>query len=80
MISAEQIRAGRALLQWSARELADKADVALNTVQRLEVGRVAIAKASVETIDKITRALASEGVVFLEDGFGVTLRRQRNPE
>jgi transcriptional regulator with XRE-family HTH domain len=80
MISAAQIRAGRALLNWSARELAEQAGMALNTVQRLEIGKVPIEKASVETIDKITKALGRQGVVFLEDGFGVTLRVEPNPE
>lgn len=72
-VSAEQIRAGRALLNWSARELAKEAVVAITTVQRLEVGAVPIENASVATVGKITRALEAAGVVFLPDGYGVTL-------
>lgn len=78
MISPEQIRAGRALLGWSGRELASAADVSLNTIQRLELGHVAIRSASVDTLDKITRALEGAGIVFLADGYGVT-KRQLNP-
>jgi transcriptional regulator with XRE-family HTH domain len=77
LISPEQIRAGRGLLNWSARELAEAADVSLNTVQRLELGKRPIGKASVETIDKITRALESAGVVLLSDGYGVTKRQDK---
>lgn len=75
MISAEQIRAGRALLNWSARQLAEAAILSLNTVQRLERGDVPIGKASVDTIQKITQALEDAGVVFLPDGYGVTKRQ-----
>ena len=74
LISPEQIRAGRALLGWSARELAEHADVSLNTIQRLETKSLLIAKSSVETIDKITRALTDNGVELTDNGRGVRLR------
>ena len=79
-ISAEQIRAGRALLQWSAKELADRAGVVIHTVQRLETGKVPVGRATVETIDKITRALEGGGVVLLPDGYGVTLKPEAREE
>ena len=40
MITPRQIRAARALLGWSQRQLADKAIVSLNAVTRLEKGKV----------------------------------------
>jgi transcriptional regulator with XRE-family HTH domain len=75
VLSAEQIRAGRALLNWSARELAENTGLAMTTIQRLERGEVAIPSASVDTINRITRALEGAGVVLLADGVGVTMKR-----
>jgi predicted transcriptional regulator len=40
MITSRQIRAARALLDWSQQQLADKAIVSLNAVARLEKGIV----------------------------------------
>jgi transcriptional regulator with XRE-family HTH domain len=36
MISGAQVRAARALLGWTAKELARKANVGISTVQRIE--------------------------------------------
>ncbi len=38
MLSSDRIRATRALLRWSARQLAEKAGVHITTVQRMEGG------------------------------------------
>jgi transcriptional regulator with XRE-family HTH domain len=75
MITAKQIRAGRALLGWTAQELATKAGTSIDAVQRLETEKVAIAKARVGTIQKIEGALADAGVDFL-NGNGVRMREQ----
>jgi transcriptional regulator with XRE-family HTH domain len=75
VISADQIRAGRALARLSARELAERAGVGLQAVQRLETGVVAVGSAKVDTINGIQRALEEAGVVFLADGYGVTKRQ-----
>jgi transcriptional regulator with XRE-family HTH domain len=74
-LSAEQIRAGRALLGWSAQQLADRVGVSIHTIQRLETGKVPIAKAKFETITGIRQALEDGGVSFLTDGYGVTKRQ-----
>jgi transcriptional regulator with XRE-family HTH domain len=75
VISADQIRAGRALARWSARELAERAGVGLQAVQRIENGVVSVGSAKAETIEGIQRALEEEGIVFLPDGYGVTKRQ-----
>jgi transcriptional regulator with XRE-family HTH domain len=77
MISAAQIRAGRALVGWSAVKLAKNSDVSINTIQRLETGAQSVGKASVDTINKITSALENAGVVLLPDGVGVTMRQDK---
>ena len=49
MLNSEQIRAARALLGWSARQLAEKSGVQLTTVQRLERGN-GLASGTVKTL------------------------------
>jgi transcriptional regulator with XRE-family HTH domain len=68
MITMDQIRDGRNLLRWSARELGDKAGVGMATVQRLESGRTPIGSAKLDTLQKIKSALETGGVEFLDDG------------
>jgi transcriptional regulator with XRE-family HTH domain len=75
MISGDQIRAGRALARLSARKLADLAVVDITTVQRLESDKGEIVSAKIETVMKIKAALEGKGVVFLDDGHGVTKRK-----
>jgi transcriptional regulator with XRE-family HTH domain len=73
MITAKQIRAGRALLGWTAQELATAAGTSIDAIQRLETEKVAIAKARAGTIQKIENALAAAGVDLL-NGNGVRIR------
>jgi transcriptional regulator with XRE-family HTH domain len=77
MISAEQCRAARALLDWSQSELADKAGVGIVTVRQLEAGAHKPRRA---TLDVIQRALEDAGVEFIEEnggGPGVRLRKRQ---
>jgi|1185.fasta_scaffold336923_1 transcriptional regulator with XRE-family HTH domain len=76
MISADQIRAGRALAKLSVKELADRVGVGIHAIQRLEHEKVSVGSAKAETIEGIQRALEAAGVVFLDDGHGVTRRKQ----
>jgi transcriptional regulator with XRE-family HTH domain len=77
MLTSDQIRAGRALVRWSARELAEKAKLSLPTVQRLEAAQ-GVPSASVKTLISIKEALESAGVEFTNGDLpGVRLRRGR---
>jgi len=67
MLTGAQIRAGRALVRWSARELAEHANVGLNTVQRLEAVD-GIPAATAKTLSTIRSALEAAGVEFIEGG------------
>jgi transcriptional regulator with XRE-family HTH domain len=70
MISIEQIKAARALLDWTQEDLADAAGLSkplINTLERR------IANPKVETLAAIQRALESAGVEFTE-GPGVKLQ------
>jgi transcriptional regulator with XRE-family HTH domain len=72
MITGDQIRSARALLDWSAKALAQRARVGVSTVLRLERNH-AVLRGRSENVDRIEKALLSGGVSFLngEDGVGV---------
>lgn len=64
----------RAALNWSTQELAAKAGVGVNTVNRFEAGQ----DARVSSVDKMRAALEAAGVIFVAEngeGPGVRLRK-----
>jgi transcriptional regulator with XRE-family HTH domain len=63
MIFAQQIRAARALLDLSQRELADLASVGIATVKRIEAS--AEIRGAADTYWKIQAALERAGVEFI---------------
>ncbi len=63
MLTSDQIRAARALLRWSARELAQRSRVHITTVQRMERGNGPVG-GTVHTLAKVQRALEDAGVEF----------------
>jgi transcriptional regulator with XRE-family HTH domain len=54
----------RAALGWTTAQLAEKADVGVNTINRFERGD----DARVSSVDKMRAALETEGVSLLADG------------
>jgi transcriptional regulator with XRE-family HTH domain len=60
MVTSAQIRAARALLNWTVRDLAEKAGVHRNTVTRAETDATGPGHATAA----IRAALESAGVVF----------------
>src|SRR6202162_6102348 len=79
-LKSAQIRAGRALLRWSAQDLAREAALGLATIRRAE-GVERETSMTVATDLAVRRALESAGVEFIDEnggGPGVRLRiRQR---
>jgi transcriptional regulator with XRE-family HTH domain len=65
MITPRQIRAARALLDWSQQELADKAVVSLNALARLERGTV---DPRMSTLSAVEKALVLAGIEFIPEG------------
>ena len=63
MITARQTRAARALLGWTQETLADKAQVSLTALKRLESESGFEVYES--TRDQVRRALEGSGIVFL---------------
>ena len=75
MITSEQIRAGRALLRWTASKLAKESGVSVPTVQRME-SVWGVPKGRAQNLEKIQRAMEKAGVRFVGDStlrFGVLL-------
>ena len=73
MITSRQSRAARALLGWTQETLADRAQVALTALKRLESeNRLDVYET---TRDQVRRALEAAGIVFLstDRGQGVLL-------
>jgi predicted transcriptional regulator len=62
MITARQIRAGRALLGWSQQELADRALLSRNAVAQVERGEV---DPRTSTLQAVRRVLEKGGVIFV---------------
>ncbi len=65
MMTPDQIRAARALLRWSARELAARSLVHLATIQRME-GLHGVLRGRIATLQKVQTALEAAGVEFTE--------------
>ena len=81
-ISSAQLRAARALLRWSAVELAQASKVGVATIRRVEVmeGDIPVTSANEAAI---RRALEAAGVEFIDEnggGAGVRLRKPGKPK
>lgn len=70
MITPEQIRAARALLDWPTSELAKRTALTVNGLNKIERGHV---NAQRETLEKIQRVFEDSGLEFLP---GSGLRRK----
>jgi len=76
-LTSEMIRAGRMLVRWDQKTLAEAAGVSHVTVRRLEAKPGPLA-AERSTIAKLRSALESAGIVFIEDdGEGQGLRLKK---
>ena len=76
MISTDQVRAARALLRWSAQQLADASGVGVATIRRMEVVD-GVPSGQIRSLLAIQTALESAGVEFVgspTDNPGVRLK------
>ena len=77
MITPEQCRAARGLLDWSQQDLATAAEVGLVTVRQLEAGLNQPRRA---TLVVVRQTLEAAGVEFIDEndgGVGVRFREPR---
>ena len=75
MITSDQIRAARALIRWSAADLASVAGIGSATIKRMEV-MDGVPSGNVKTLMALKAALESAGVEFVgtpDDQPGVRL-------
>ena len=75
MVSSCQLKAARALLGWSAKELANVSGVGSATIKRYEV-QVGIPSGNSQNLFKLIKSLESAGIEFSGDPLnnpGVTL-------
>jgi hypothetical protein len=80
-ISSAQMRAARALLRWTALDLAKASKVGVATIRRVEVvdGDISATKANQAAL---RHALEAAGVEFIDEnggGAGVRLRKPSGP-
>ena len=74
MITADQIRAGRTLLRWPSRALADRSGISLPTIQRMEAAE-GVPHSFGQTIEAVKRTLEDAGIEFIsENGGGAGVR------
>ena len=68
-VSIRQIKAARALLDWSQEQLASAADVSIPTIKRLEASDGPLGGRG-QTAEKILNSLAAAGIEFIEENGG----------
>ena len=79
MITSNQIRAARALLRWTADDLANTSKVGIATIRRFET-QDGVPSGQVRVLDALKLTLEAAGVEFLgspEDGPGVRLKPKK---
>lgn len=80
MITKEQSRAARGLLDWSQGQLGQKANLSESTIRDFEKGRRI---PSVNNLAAIARAFEAAGIIFIAEngeGPGVRLKKQNSNE
>jgi predicted transcriptional regulator len=76
-VSIRQIKAARALLDWSQEKLAVAAEISVPTIKRLEAEDGPLGGRG-QTVEKILKSMEAAGVEFIDEnggGPGVRLRK-----
>ncbi len=72
-MTPELMKAARALISWSQRDLADNSGVSLPTIQRME--KEGVGRSSFANVQKVQGAFDMGGVLFIpENGGGPGVR------
>ena len=67
MITANQLRAARALLNIDQRQMAELSDLSVPTIQRMEASD-GVVRGNVDSLMKLVAALESEGIELINPG------------
>jgi len=76
LITSAQIRAARAMLDWSRERLSHQAGVGISALMRLESSG-GVPSGNIKTIESVQKAFEKAGIEFIgspEDGAGVRWR------
>lgn len=68
MLQANQIRAARALLNWSQNELVERTGLSLTTIRRMEDDKIGPERSSAGNVNAVTKILEDAGIAFIGDG------------
>ena len=80
MLVAQQIRAARSLVGMGQAELAEKANVAVATLRRMESDAVGPERSQAGAVSRVREVLETAGVQFIPEnggGAGVRLRDRK---
>ena len=78
IMTAAQLRAARALLDWSQSTLAEKSGLSVETIKRLERTQGSLESTKVSTLEAITKAIEKGGAEFTNgDAPGVRMKPKR---
>jgi transcriptional regulator with XRE-family HTH domain len=67
MITSAQMRAARALLRIDQRELAQRSNLSLPTIQRMEASD-GVVRGNVDSLMKLVEALTADGIELIGEG------------
>ena len=75
VIDAMQIRAARALLEWSQSELVTRSGLSLTTIRRMEDSAIGPSRSAAANVETVRRILEEAGIQFIpENGGGPGVR------
>lgn len=81
MIEAKQIRAARALLEWSQDDLVKRTGLSLTTIRRMEDSSIGPGRSSADNVGVVQRVLQEAGIQFIpENGGGAGVRMAKPGE
>ena len=78
MITANQLRAARALLNIDQRQMAGLADLSVPTIQRMEASD-GVVRGNVDSLMKLVSALENAGIELINPGIPEFKRRPGRP-
>ena len=81
-LTSAQIRAARALIRWTAEDLARETALSVATIRRAELAATGISMTAANDL-AVRRALETAGVEFIDEnggGPGVRLRKHQRPK
>jgi len=79
MIKATQIRAARALLNWTQQDLVAASGLSFTTIKRMEDEKIGPGRSSAENVDAVQKAMQAAGILFIAENGGGAGVRLANP-